>query len=250
VGELLVVGTGFGRTGTLSLKRALDRLGFGPTYHMQEALRRPSHLRAWCEYARTGAMDWDALLGRFRSTVDYPTCLAWRELADRNPEAKVIHTVRDAEAWWESTATTIYQGRTVLPHWFRGLYRPAGDYGEINERLLWQGLFGGRFEDRDHAIAVYRRHTAEVVTGLDPERLLVFEVSQGWEPLCRFLGVPVPDEPFPHVNDAAWMRRRILAVRYATRALPVAAVAAAVRLDTALGRRGNVSSISRRGGGR
>jgi len=208
-------------------KVALERLGFGPTYHMQEALRRPSHLRRWVEYSRTGAMDWDALFDRFRSTVDYPTCLAWQELADRYPAAKVIHTIRDADRWWESTARTIYQGRTVLPHWFQGLYRPAGDYGEINERLLWQGLFGGRFKDRDHAIAVYRRHTAEVVAGLDPERLLVFEVADGWRPLCAFLGVAVPDEPFPHVNDAAWMRRRITAVRYATRALPVAGVAAA-----------------------
>ncbi|QYG93710.1 sulfotransferase family protein [Iamia sp. SCSIO 61187] len=241
MGDLQVIGTGFGRTGTLSLKRALDRLGFGPTYHMQEALRRPSHLRAWREYSRTGVIDWDEVLGPYRSTVDYPTCLAWRELADRYPGAKIVHTVRDAERWWESTATTIYQGRTVLPHWFRGLYGPAGDYGEVNERLLWQGLFGGRFEDRDHAIAVYRRHTAEVANGLDPERLLIFEVADGWAPLCRFLGVPEPDEPFPHVNDAAWMRRRITAVRYGTRALPVAAAGV-----------GLVGSrlVSRRGGGR
>lgn len=239
--DLLVVGTGFGRTGTSSLKLALERLGLGPTYHMQEALRRPRHLRAWCEYARTGMIDWDEIFDGFRSTVDYPTCLAWRELADRYPAAKVIHTVRDAEAWWTSTATTIYQGRTVLPHWFRGLYGPAGDYGEVNERLLWQGLFDGRFEERDHAIAVYRRHTAEVVAGLDPERLLVFEVADGWAPLCRFLGVPVPDEPFPHANDARWMRRRLAAVRYATRALPVVAAGA-----------GLVGSrlVSRRGGGR
>lgn len=104
----------------------------------------------------------------------------------------------------------------------------------MNERLLWQGTFGGRFEDRHHAIAVYRRHTDEVVTGLDPERLLVFEVADGWAPLCRFLGVPEPDAPFPHVNDAASMRRRLTAVRYGTRALPVAglAVAAAARHRT------------------
>lgn len=230
MGELLVVGTGFGRTGTLSLKRALDRLGFGPTYHMQEVLRRPSHLRAWVAYARTGTADWSSLLGGFRSTVDYPACLAWRELTELHPGAKVVHTVRDAEAWWESTRSTIYGGRTMLPHWLRGLVRPLGDYAELNERLLWQGAFGGRFLDRDQAIAVYRRHTTEVVTGLDPERVLVFEVAQGWEPLCAFLGVPVPDEPFPHVNDAAWMRRRITAVRVGTRVLPGVILAALVAL--------------------
>jgi hypothetical protein len=240
VGELLVVGTGFGRTGTLSLKRALDRLGFGPTYHMDEVLRRPSHLRAWVAYARTGAMDWDALFAGFRATVDFPACVAWRELVDLHPEAKVVHTVRDPDRWWESTRATIYEGRTMLPHWLRSLVPPLGDYVELNDRLVWRGTFGGRFLDSDHAVRIFHRHTASVVAGLDPERLLVFEVADGWEPLCAFLGVPVPDEPFPHVNDAAWMRRRISAVRVATRALPAVGVAAAL-----IGRR-----ASRRGGGR
>lgn len=233
----MVVGTGFGRTGTLSLKQALDRLGFGPTYHMDEVLRRPSHLRAWVRYARTGTADWDLLLGGFRSTVDFPACVAWRELVELHPGAKVVHTVRDAERWWASTRSTIYRGRSMLPHWLRGLVGPAGDYAELNERLVWQGTFGGRFLDRDHAIAVFRRHTAAVVAGLDPERLLVFDVAEGWGPLCAFLGVPVPDEPFPHVNDAAWMARRITAVEVATRALPVVALGALVW-------------VSRRGGGR
>jgi hypothetical protein len=237
VGELVVVGTGFGRTGTLSLKQALDRLGFGPTYHMDEVLRRPSHLRGWVRYARTGTADWDLLLGGFRSTVDFPACVAWRELVELHPGAKVVHTVRDAERWWTSTRSTIYRGRSMLPHWLRGLVGPAGDYAELNERLVWQGTFGGRFLDRDHAIAVFRRHTAAVVAGLDPERLLVFDVAEGWGPLCAFLGVPVPDEPFPHVNDAAWMARRITAVEVATRALPVVALGALVW-------------VSRRGGGR
>lgn len=233
-----MVGTGFGRTGTLSLKRALERLGFGPTYHMDEVLRRPSHLRAWVEYARTGRADWGTVFAGFRSTVDFPACVAWRELVELHPGAKVVHTVRDPDRWWESTRATIYQGRTILPHWLRGLVPAAGDYAELNERMVWQGLFGGRFLDRDHAIRVFQRHTAEVVAGLDPERLLVFEVADGWEPLCAFLGVPVPDEPFPHVNDTASMRRRLTAVRYGTRALPVLALAGAAVF------------ASRRGGGR
>lgn len=121
------------------------------------------------------------------------------------------------------------RGRATLLHWFRGLDGPAGD-GEANGRLLWQAMFNGRFEDRDHAIALYRRHTANMVNmvnGLDPERLLVFEVADGWAPRCRFLGVPEPDAPVPHVNDAAWMRRRISAVRDGTRALQVAGLAVA-----------------------
>jgi hypothetical protein len=223
-----VVGTGFGRTGTLSLKRALERLGFGPTYHMDEVLRRPAHLGAWVSYARGEPVDLGALLGGFRSTVDYPACIAWRSLVDLHPAAKVVHTVRDPEAWYASTRATLWGGRTMLPFWLRALIRPAGDYAELNERLLWQGIFGGRFLDRDHAIRVFEQHTASVVAGLDPERLLVFDVAEGWEPLCAFLGVPVPDEPFPHVNDTAWMRRRITAVRVGTRALPAVAAGAAV----------------------
>lgn len=231
MGDLLVLGTGFGRTGTLSLKHALDHLGLGPTYHMQEALKRPSHLRAWRDHSRGRTVDWDRLLVGFPSTVDYPACLVWRELLALHPEARVVHTVRDPERWWTSARDTIHGARTMFPRWVRALLPLAADYVEVTDRLVWDGLFSGRFLDRDHAIEVFERHTAEVVAGVPADRLLVFDVAQGWEPLCAFLDVDVPDVPFPRVNDAASIRRKITAVRVGTRVLPpLAAGAAAVAL--------------------
>src|SRR5712671_5471715 len=112
-----VIGAGFGRTGTLSLKRALEDLGFGPTYHMQEVMRRPSHIGRWLRYARTGDVDWDELFAKFNSGVDYPVSCVWEELASRYPDARVVLTVRDPQQWWASTASTIYRFRTAFPAW-------------------------------------------------------------------------------------------------------------------------------------
>jgi Sulfotransferase domain len=92
-----VIGAGFGRTGTLSLKRALEDLGFGPTYHMQEVMRRPSHIGRWLRYARSGEVDWDELFSGFRSAVDYPVSCVWEELASHYPDAKVVLSVRDPQ---------------------------------------------------------------------------------------------------------------------------------------------------------
>lgn len=181
-------------------------------------------------YATEGVVDWDRLFARFGSGVDFPVSCVWRELADHYPEAKVVLTVRDPERWWESTATTIYGFRDVFPSWLQRLVPPTRQFLEMNERLVWDGLFDGRLLDRDHAIAVYERHISDVQAALPPERLLTFEVAQGWAPLCDFLDVPVPSRPFPRLNDAATIRRRVGAIRWVTRALPVVpAVAVAAR---------------------
>ena len=220
-----VIGSGFGRTGTLSLKGALDQLGLGPTYHMTEALKRPAHVYAWRHFARTGEADWRHLFRDFGSGVDFPVSCVWRALMAEYPDAKIVHTVRDPAKWWDSTRTTIYGGRTMFPRWFQHLLPPAGAYVEMNDRLVWDGIFGGRFLDRAHAIEIFEQHTDAVRAEVPADRLLVFEVAQGWEPLCTFLGVPVPEGPFPRVNDAAAMKRRIGAVRVATRAAPVGVAA-------------------------
>jgi hypothetical protein len=216
-----VIGAGFGRTGTLSLKRALEDLGFGPTYHMQEVMRRRGHVDAWLRYARTGEVDWDRLFAGFGSGVDFPVSCVWEELAAHLPDAKVVLTVRDPQRWWESTATTIYRAGTVFPGWMLRTVPVTRHFTEMVDRLVWQGLFDGRFLDRAHAIGVFERHVEHVRATCPPERLLVFEVADGWEPLCAFLGVPVPDHPFPRLNDAAAMRRLLTGVRWGTRALPV-----------------------------
>lgn len=221
-----VIGAGFGRTGTLSAKRALEELGFGPTYHMQEAMRRPSHVRRWLDYADTGTADWGALFSEFGSGVDYPVCCVWEELAEHYPDAEVILTVRDPETWWESTNSTIYGFRSAFSPWFQQAVPAARRFVEMVERLVWSGLFGGRFTDREHAIGVFTSHVEHVRSTCPPDRLLVFDVAEGWAPLCAFLDVPIPDRPFPHLNDATTTRRIVSFARWGTRAAPVVFAAA------------------------
>jgi len=193
--SLQVIGAGFGRTGTKSLQAALEILGFGPCYHMVEVLPKgPKEFALW-EKAGAGKPDWDAIFESYKATVDFPACTFWRELADYYPEAKVLLSTRDADRWFNSTQETIFS-----PHWIEYLNNSvAADF--MNTAINNQ--FGGNMHDRDTLVTRFQEHNVEVQANVPPERLLTFEVKQGWEPLCKFLHVPVPEEPFPHVNDTA-----------------------------------------------
>ncbi len=196
---LSVVGAGFGRTGTLSLKTALEQLGFGPCHHMAEIFAHPEQLPRWQAAARGEPVDWDGVLEGYRATVDWPSAYFWRELAATYPTAKVILSTRDADAWYASFESTILQlvgamDQVADPH-IRATIEMGGP-------LVGEGVFGGRAGDPEHAKAVYRAHHATVREAIAAERLLVFDVREGWEPLCAFLEVPVPATPFPNVNDA------------------------------------------------
>jgi hypothetical protein len=203
---LKIIGAGFGRTGTASAKAALETLGFGPCYHMKELFTDPSRLRGWLRAAAGEPVDWAEVFAGYAATVDWPGAAFWRELAEAYPEAKVLLTVRDPDRWYDSVAGTIYRtrglGDSVLPPELRAQPR-------LVEELVWQGTFDGRFEDRDHAVGVYRAHIAEVRATVRADRLLEYDVAQGWEPLCAFLGAGIPDAPFPHLNTAESMRQRI-----------------------------------------
>ncbi|MFP5320932.1 MAG: sulfotransferase family protein [Acidimicrobiia bacterium] len=233
-----VIGTGFGRTGTLSTKRALERLGFGPCHHMEEAITHPRQFAALAAHVRGEPVDWHRLFGGYRSQVDFPGACVWRELLAAFPDAKVLHTVRDPDRWYDSTRETIYGARTMVAPWVRRLVPLIDRYFAVNEALIWDGVFEGRFEDRDRAIEIFHERTAEVVEAVPADRLLVFDVADGWGPLCEFLGVPVPDEQFPHVNDRSSMRRKLGAVRAATHGAPwLAGTAGAVVAGRAVTRR-------------
>jgi Sulfotransferase domain len=207
---LKLVNAGLGRTGTTSLQVALDRLGIGPCFHMFDVVEDDERLRQWERVVCDGERpDWGALFDGYGAAVDGPCTVYYEQISAAFPEAKVILTVRDAERWYRSTYDTLYQ--FVL----RSAQNPPRP-GSRQARLLrlvgtmvWDGLFGGRFEDERHAVEVYHRHNEEVVRTLGADAVLVYDVKQGWEPLCGFLGVDVPPEPFPHANDAAAMRRRI-----------------------------------------
>jgi Sulfotransferase domain len=241
-----VVGAGFGRTGTTSLKAALETLGFGPCYHMIEVFENPEHTEVWRAAWRGEPVDWESFIGDYESAVDWPACSFYEDLTHRYPDAKVLLSVRDSDGWYESTRNTIYElTRTVLGSPLSravfalvGLFLPGG-LGTIRmvEEIVWQGTFDGRFEDRAHAIGVFERWNEEVRQRVPPDRLLVYEVKQGWGPLCEFLGVEEPDEPFPHANDAAEMRRRIRLLKTVSFAVPAMLIALVATALVLLGRR-------------
>jgi hypothetical protein len=200
-----VIGAGFGRTGTLSLKVALEELGCGPCYHMIEVFDKPRHVALWQAAAEGRPVDWGELFAGYNAAVDWPACSFYAQLMDVYPEAKVLLTIRDPETWYESVQNTIYptsKDESDEPDVRAHLH--------MTTTLIWQGTFDGRFEDKQHAIAVFKRHIQEVKQRVPAERLLVYEVQEGWEPLCCFLDVPVPEDmPFPRLNDTAAFQRRL-----------------------------------------
>lgn len=194
---LEIVGAGFGRTGTHSLKLALERLGFGPCHHMFEIRDNPELLPPWEAVAAGAPPDLDVLFDGYRAQVDWPGARYWRELAGVFPQARVILTVRDPQRWFDSVEISLVKLMEV-----RGSH--PSEYVnrllDMAHRIVVEGVFSGRMADRDHAIAVYQRHVEDVRATIAPERLLVFDVEEEWEPLCRFLGADVPSEPFPWTN--------------------------------------------------
>lgn len=230
-----VIGAGFGRTGTTSLKAALETLGFGRSYQLTEVFKHPEHVAFW-EAARRGErVDWEAFLAGYEITVDWPACSFYEQLMEAFPKAPVILTVRDPERWYESMRSTIYEIRKVsagpapmrLAFALADLFAPGvTGVARLADEILWDGTFEGRFEDRRRAIETFHHHNEYVLRRVPPERLFVFDVKEGWGPLCGFLGVEVPNEPFPHLNDTREMRRRLLGLVAASAAAPVLAVAA------------------------
>jgi hypothetical protein len=230
-----VIGVGFGRTGTASLKLALERLGVGPCYHMLDVIDQPARARAWLDAADGQPPAWDGIFAGFESTVDWPAAAFWRELIEFYPDAMVILSMRDPQRWYDSAERTIFRAArrsdsplsrqvlrlmTVAEPEFR-------DFVAMADAVVMQRVFDGRVADRAHAIAVFERHIADVRATVSPDRLLVFDVAQGWLPLCTFLDLPVPDESFPHVNDAVEFNR-LQAARMRRLTLPVIAAGAAV----------------------
>jgi Sulfotransferase domain len=204
-----VIGAGLGRTGTSSLKSALEELGFFRCYHMVDVLAHLAHARIWNAAARREPVDWDALFQGYQATVDWPSCSFYEDLMRHYPEAKVILTVRDPESWHESARQTIYHARLVFPRWLP-LPPHMREYLRMLDMLIWNGMFKGRFEDKVHAIDVFNRHNEQVRRVVPAERLLVYDIKEGWAPLCAFLGVPVPDgKLFPKLNDARGFRTQI-----------------------------------------
>lgn len=199
------MGAGLGRTGTTSLKAALEQLLGGPCYHMIEVFGHPEHVPRWqAAAADPRSADWDGLFEGYAATVDWPACSFWPELTDRWPDALVLLSTRaDADEWFRSTQNTIF-----------GQFPDSADPAEVPEHLRWMvDVLGSRFtadlHDRDACVAAYEAHNDAVREATAPARLLEWSPGDGWGPLCARLGVPVPEEPFPHLNTSEeWLQNR------------------------------------------
>lgn len=194
---LQVIGSGIGRTGTKSLQSALNTLGLGPCHHMVEVFAHPESMALWVD-AGEGKPQWDRIFADYRSAVDYPSAAYWPELIAYYPNAKVIHTERDPQAWFDSKQATIFDpdGAAV-----QAVLSGEGPAGAFFRRFT--GPLKDHFSDRSFLVDFFQRHNVEVRATVPADRLLIYQAGQGWEPLCAFLGIPVPSEPYPLENTRA-----------------------------------------------
>ncbi|APZ44232.1 sulfotransferase family protein [Acidihalobacter ferrooxydans] len=189
---LKIIGVGMGRTGTASLKVALESLGLGTCYHMSEVLKHPERTADWIDAAE-GKPDWDKIFAGYTATVDNPGCNFWKELADFYPSAKIILTVRDPEEWFNSTNETIHSVEFAK-------FIKNSPFGTMVQKTIWD-VMDNRMQDKGYMIDFFQNRTLEIKNTIAPERLLVYRVSEGWQPLCKFLGLSVPNIEFPRINS-------------------------------------------------
>jgi hypothetical protein len=222
---LKVIGAGFGRTGTSSLQEALSILGLGPCYHMTEVFKDPDGLTKWdavgvnrMEHNQSPTkQEWDDIFQGYQSTVDFPAAIYYQELLLHYPDAKVILTVRDSESWYKSVSETIGPAHPV----WNFIYNVTGLNNPVLQRMartnIWRPICGGRSQARQKEILIkaFEEHNAQCQAMVPPDKLLVFNVNEGWQPLCKFLNCPVPVAvapqqgdvlPFPRLwNAASWI---------------------------------------------
>ena len=204
--SLKVIGAGVGRTGTYSLKLAINQLGLGPCHHMEEVLiNMPNQLPLW-QAAVAGSPDWQATYDGYPAAVDWPTAGFYRELYAANPSARFILTHRSPESWVESFSATIYKlisSPEEAPEPIRPWLTMAT--AVIAKTGFPLGL------DRDGLFAAFEAHLAAVKATIPASQLIVYQVKEGWEPLCAFLNLPVPEGSFPRTNDRSEFWDRISA---------------------------------------
>jgi len=198
--SLRIVGAGLGRTGTLSLKMALEKLLGAPCHHMMEVFMHPDQANHWLAAAQGKTTDWHELLKGYAAAVDWPSASFWPELAAAYPDAIVLLSTRDSsETWWNSAHETIF-GQIDRA--------PSGMVFTEMVRTIFQNRFTPHISDRAAAIAAYEKHNADVRARVPKSRLLEYKPGDGWEPLCRALRVPVPNEPYPKANTREeWLAR-------------------------------------------
>jgi hypothetical protein len=203
-----LLGAGFGRTGTMSLKAALEQIGYGPCFHMIDLIKGEMPLPAWDAASQGQQVDFEQALDGWESTIDWPACTYWEQLVEIWPDVPVLLSVRDPDKWYESCLNSIHEAAQRGSRGeLGGDHPPPPDVMEVINRIVWEGTFKDRFqEDPEFAIDTFNAHNEAVKAKVPADRLLVYEVQEGWGPLCDFLGAEEPDTPFPHLNDTESFR--------------------------------------------
>lgn len=196
-----LVGAAFPRTGTMSTRAALEILGLGKSYHMQEVFLNPEHMAIWEQAADGRMLDWKTFLGDYAATLDGPACFYWREILDYFPDARVLLVRRDPTDWYRSMKDTIFPTLVSGP-----LAREPAI--RMIRHLLLDKVLHSKFEDEAYTVQKYLDYCKEVDSSAPPEKLLVYDVAECWGPLCAFLGLPEPNVPFPAKNTSAEFRKR------------------------------------------
>ncbi len=217
---LKVIGSGMGRTGTHTLKLALEQLGFGKCYHMVELFKKPASLTYFTKAEKGEEVNWDGLFEGYQSAVDYPVARYHKQLMAKYPDAKVVHTIRGPEAWYQSASETIFwASKPSAGRIFQMLIRmpfsanirnrfPVFKYN--GDLLKWE--FGGNVKDKDAVIKRYNEYNNLVISSIPKERLLVYNVKDGWAPLCNFLQAPIPATPLPRSNTKEDFKKGVVAM--------------------------------------
>ena len=213
-----VIGVGGPRTGTASLKVALEILGFGKCYHMEWLFNHQEQIKYWHELFDTGTTDFDTLFDGFSSTVDFPGYMNYKPLLEKYPDAKLILSERDPEDWYDSAINTVY---AVTPQTFgqklgmmkkmifSSRFRKISKSFMLVEKYLWNGKYRGKFKNKKLTLKIYNDFNEEVKKYVPSDQLLIYNISDDWEPLCKFLNVKVPDEEFPYKNKRKDFREQI-----------------------------------------
>ena len=213
---LQVIGAGWGRTGTESLKIALEELGFDRCYHGFDLFNDGRKLQFWKELGATGTTDFEALFNGYQACVDFPAAYYYRQLLKQYPEAKIILTVRDPSKWYDSAANTIFKKpdpvKFPILKWLGRVSKKLNYIPQIYyhiQTFLFQEAFHGQIENKEAMMMLFEQWNEEVKRTVPANQLLVYEISQGWEPLCQFLNLPVPSTPFPQTNKKEAFQKRI-----------------------------------------
>lgn len=207
--NIQVIGAGFPRTGTTTLKRVLETLGYDKCYHMKEFLVNPDHLKYWKEVDEKESTNWEELFRGYKACVDVPGYPYYQILMKQYPGAKVILTIRPFDQWYSSASETVLKAgpQTILEKLsmllklpFNPRLRKVIKAIQFFERIFWDEQFNNKFTDKEYAKEIYESHIEQVKNTVPEQSLLVYDVRQGWEPLCGFLNKSIPDEEFPHLN--------------------------------------------------